>query len=146
MYNYKLLPFLFFLFALIQFQGCNQDDSLINANLEMKLSIIPSEEVTVDWGSCVYQHNTNLPITVDSSTYDSIANFLKNSNLIVEDMWCPYDDMLCRIPIIIGKEIIVKLNKPDTRILSYNFEPTNGDFPIVCFRNWRHYKYSVNRN
>ncbi len=138
MYNIKLLPFLCFLF----FYSCNQNDGLTNADLDMKLSIVPSNEVSIDWGSNIYQHNTNLPLTVDSITYDSIANFLKNSNLIVEDMWCPNEDIVCRIPIIIGQEIIVKLAKPDNQILSYNFQQNTGDFPIICYNNWRHYKYS----
>ncbi|MFZ1279362.1 MAG: hypothetical protein WAR59_00900 [Ignavibacteriaceae bacterium] len=141
---FRLISFSVFLLIIFLLVACNNDNpTSIKADKDLKLEIIPDEEVIFDWNSNIYQHDTNLSISQDTTVYDSIASFLKSANLDIEDMWCPNEDMVCRIPLIIGQEIIVKLSKADANILKYNFQQNTGSFPFSCFNTWSHYKYST---
>jgi len=136
----------FFLTTIISFCFCNRNPVGSQNNKKMKLEIIPSTEVSIKWAdSTLYQHNSHWNSYLATSAYDSLANLLKNSKILIEDMWCPNEDMHCKIPQPrSGLEIIIKLKRPDTSIYKYGFQKDSLGFPINCFRVWRHYKYTYN--
>ena len=129
----------------------NDDNLLVNKNngkplvkneKQLELEIIPSNQVIINWDSTIYQHKTTDWTTfLDTAAIDSLANLLKNSELLIEDMWYPNEDTPCMLPLRAGSEIIVRLSKPDTLIFKYGFQNHEGGFPIGCFGTWRHYKY-----
>jgi hypothetical protein len=108
----------------------------------MELEIVPSDSVSINWGdSTVYQHGTDWHSYLDTVAYDSLAIFLKNSELPIEDMWCPNEEMHCKIPYTPGMEVVLRLSKPDALVFRYGFHNIYG-FPISCYSHWRHYKYT----
>lgn len=130
-----------FLFASILF-GCNDNSVTYRNKKDMRLEIVPSDSITINWGdSTTYQHNADWHSYLDTVAYDSLANFFKNSEILIEDMWCPNEDMSCKIPYTPGMEIILRLTKPDTSIFRYGFHSIYG-FPLSCYKYWRHYKYT----
>ena len=124
--------------------GCtNNENPIANKNeKQLELEIIPANQVLITWDSTIYQHTTYWQTYLDTTDYDSLAISLLNSTLIIEDLWCPNVNTACTIPIRGGSEVIIKLNKPDTLVLSYGFQSNDGSFPIICFDSWRHYKYT----
>ena len=132
-----------FLFVIALLVSCNDNGNpIVNKNeKQMELEIIPSNQVLITWDSTIYQHNTNWKTYLDTTAADSLANLLNNSEVLIEDMWHPNENSECGIPIIAGRAVIIKLNKPDTLIFSYGFQNNDGSFPIICFNFWRHYKY-----
>ena len=132
-----------FLFVTALLVSCNDNGNPIvnKKEKQMELEIIPSNQVLITWDSTIYQHNTNWKTYLDTTAADSLANLLNNSEVLIEDMWYPNEISECGIQIIAGREVIIKLNKPDTLIFSYGFQNNDGIFPIICFNFWRHYKY-----
>jgi len=132
-----------FVFVTVLFSQCNNGDNpLVNKNeKQLKLEIIYSGEVSINWDSTVYQHTIDWKVFLDITAYDSLANLLKESEISIEAMWCPNQDTDCLILLRAGSEIIIKLNKPDTLIYSYGFQNNDVGFPIDCFPSWRHYKF-----
>ena len=137
---------LLFANAILLFACYSCDSNLINIDnvKEMQLEIIPANEVRITWDSTIYQHNSNWNTYLDTTAIDSLANFLKNMDFQIQDMWYPNEDTPCMVPIRAGSEIIIKLNKADGRILDYGFQKHEDGFPIACFGSWRHYKYIYN--
>jgi hypothetical protein len=133
-----------FICSTILFGCCNSNPLESKNNKTMELEIIPSEEVSITWDSTVYKHNTNWDSYYDTDAYDSLANLLKNSDLLIENMWCPNVHTHCKSPYIPGDEIIVQLRKADTSIFRYGFQNNTGGSSIGCFDFWRHYKYTIN--
>ncbi len=130
------------LFTEIFFCCCNDDNLISNENEKnMKFEIIPFEDVSIKWDSTIYQHSNNWNSYLDTNAYDSLAFFFKNSDLLIEDMWCPNEDIHCKIPYIPGMEVIIKLSKADSSIYKYEFQDYTHAFPIDCFSVWRHYKF-----
>ena len=142
-YNRKYAAFIL-LFTAFSFYSCNNNPLASQNKKKMELEIIPYQEVSIKWNSTVYQHNSHWNSYLDTTAYDSLANLLRNSEILVEDMWCPNEDISCKIPYIPGMEVIVKLSKPDTSIYNYGFQDNTGGFSTDCFRVWRHYKYIIN--
>lgn len=135
----KILALYFFLLFLPF--GCD-DNPIINKNgKQIELEIISSNQVLINWDSTIYQHNADWKTYLDTSAVDSLANLLKNSKILIGDMWYPNEYSDCSIQILAGGELIIKLNKPDTLIYSYGFQNNYSVFPINCFGTWRHYKY-----
>ena len=99
-----------FLLTIVLF-NCNNNPLTNKNKKQIKLEIISSREISINWDSTVYQHNTNWNSYLDTTAYNSLGNLLNNSEILIEDMWCPDKDMNCKIPYIPGMEVIVKLNK-----------------------------------
>ncbi len=137
----KTKIFALYFFLLFLPFGCD-NNPLINKNeKKIELEIISANQILINWDSTIYQHNTDWNSYLNSTAYDSLANLLKNSEILIEDMWCPNEVTDCLILLKAGSDIIIKLNKPDTLIYSYGFQNNDGVFPIGCFGLWRHYKY-----
>lgn len=131
---------LYFFLLFLPF-GCD-DNPIINKNgKQIELEIISSNQVLINWDSTIYQHNADWKTYLDTTAVDSLANLLKNSEILIEDMWCPNEVTDCLILLKAGSDIIIKLNKPDTLIYSYGFQNNDVGFPIDCFPSWRHYKF-----
>jgi hypothetical protein len=132
---------LILLFVVTLFYGCEDVNHPTNYEKELKLEIVYVNQVSIDWDSTVYQHK---PIysSYDTTYVDSLANVLKESKILIEDMWCPNSlDTECSILLISGRGIIIKLKEPDSSIYQYGFQENDGSFLIGCFRFWRHYKF-----
>ena len=134
-----------FLFVATFLIGCsNNENPVANKNeKQLDLKIIPANQVIISWDSTIYQHNTNWYYSSsDSSSIDSVANLFCKNEILIEEMWYPNEESMCGIPIRGGSKLIIRLNKPDTTIYKYGFQKNDGDFPIICFAQWRHYKYT----
>lgn len=140
----RIFYFLLLLSFSLSNYNCSEHYFGDNINREMEVELIAPQQINLNWDSTIYQHNSQWNYSlVDTAAIDSLANLLKNSVLHIEDMWYPNEDTFCMnmMPIRTGSEIIIKLNKPDSRILNYGFQNNDGGFPIGCFNPWRHYKY-----
>ena len=124
------------------FLGCNNNPTTTENERHYTLKIIPSNQVYISWDSTIYQHNTSWSSALDSSSADSVANLLSESEILVEEMWYPNEDTPCLIPMRAGSELIIRVNRPDTTIYKYGFQKTDGSFPINCFASWRYYKFA----
>lgn len=122
------------------FYGCENINHPTNDEKQIKLEIISASQVFIDWNSTVYQHK---PIysSYDTTYVDSLADVLKGSKILIEDMWYPNVKTVCSIVLIAGRDIIIKLKKPDILIYQYGFQKNDGNFQIGCFKLWRHYKF-----
>ncbi|MFZ0456052.1 MAG: hypothetical protein WCE54_13060 [Ignavibacteriaceae bacterium] len=142
--NQKQIVYCFLFMNL--FISCSKNDNpIVDKNTEqVKLEIISSDRFIINRDSTVYQHNSNWHSYLDTNAYDSLANLLKGSELEIDGMWCPNEEMHCKIPYTPGMEIIVKLKRADTLIYNYGFKEMNGEFPVNCYNYWRYYKYIYN--
>jgi len=138
----KLLMFCFSGLILF-FLSCNNSIPNEQETKQMKIGIISSAQISISWeDSLIFQHNNNWHSYLNIAAYDSLAELLKNSNILIKDMWTPNKEMSCKIPYTPGMEIIVKLSQPDSLIFKYGFQNKKNRFPLSCFEFWRHYKYT----
>lgn len=141
--NSKRHAGLFYILNLMIFVGgCCHNGNPDIENRELKLEIIPFNQVEINWDSTVYQHTTDWITHIDSAAVDSIAQTLNKSSLLIEEMWYPNENTRCAAPTITGSEVIIKLKAPDPRIYKFGFQKNRKGFPINCFTNWRHYKFT----
>jgi hypothetical protein len=112
------------------------------AEVRVELEIVPNSAVPSAWDATFYQKDTNWGWDnfFNTKAADSLANFLKRSNIAITDFWFPQEPSICGAPIRVGSEVIVKLEQPDPSIYQIGFVPATG-FDIICVRTWRHYKF-----
>jgi len=126
-------------FVLLQCQG-PQTPLSDDYEFMVKENIISNNEVPGNWDNTFYQQNTNWKGYSRISAADSLVNILKRTNLPLSAMWYPHSDFECMIMMLSGSDVIIKLSIPDTNIYRYGFRDHIG-FPIVCVKEWKHYKF-----
>ena len=136
------LIILFISSVLVIFISCENSTTLTedDVKFQIELEIIPYTDIPSDWDSAFYQHDTNWDSFFDTTGADSLAEYLKETDLPLGNMWFPQVGSICGIPIRNGSEVILKLTVADTSVYQFGFQHTDG-FPLSCVSNWRHYKY-----
>ena len=143
-FQFHYIQFLFLSILLLQYCSENENPISNKIDKDLDLEIISCENISITWDSTVYQGVSRWGPTIDSTTADSLANVLKDSEILIQDMYTPNAVFTCGEPIRGGSIIIVKLSDPDSSIFKYGFENNYVHFTFCCIFSWRHYKYTYN--
>ena len=125
--------------ALVILASCSKTTEPI-IEVDYQLEIVPNSSLSISWDTTYYQHDATWKAS-DTLAADSFATVLKNSNLGVTDFWFPQSPTECTILLIVGSEVIVKLEKANDAASSVHLK-TRESYPLVCNQTWRHYKYA----
>ena len=120
-----------------------QVDNGTKTVLDIQFEIVSGTNIPPSFDSSFYQHDESWHANgfYDTTAADSFASVLKFSGLSVTDFWFPNTAKICGNPIGFGSNAIVKLEPDDTAAHNFGLRRIVDQFPIRCFRVWRHYKY-----